>query len=109
PCLRVRDGARTSCKRAHPTLIGALMAVPAERARVAGSQGRRRARHRAPRSVVRDRLEYGALRAVVGILAALPLWVALRLGEVIASLAYLLDVPHRRIGMRNLALAFPDR
>jgi KDO2-lipid IV(A) lauroyltransferase len=50
-----------------------------------------------------------ALRAIVGLLAALPLFVALRLGELAAFIAYLVDRPHRRIGMRNLGIAFPDK
>jgi KDO2-lipid IV(A) lauroyltransferase len=45
----------------------------------------------------------------VGLLAMLPLGLALRLGEVAALVAYALDRGHRRIGMRNLALAFPER
>jgi KDO2-lipid IV(A) lauroyltransferase len=31
------------------------------------------------------------------------------MGELGALLAYALDVPHRRVGMRNLLIAFPDR
>jgi KDO2-lipid IV(A) lauroyltransferase len=58
---------------------------------------------------VRDRFEYTALRAAVGLLAVLPLGVALRVGERLAGLVYLLDWPHRRIGMRNLAIAFPEK
>jgi KDO2-lipid IV(A) lauroyltransferase len=58
---------------------------------------------------VRQWLEYLALRLVVGILGAVPLWLALRLGELGAFVGYLVDVPHRRVGMRNLAIAFPER
>src|SRR5262249_32648340 len=58
---------------------------------------------------VRAWLEYAALRAVIGVLAALPLWVALRMGEFGGFLTYVLDVPHRRTGMRNLLIAFPER
>src|SRR5581483_10510972 len=65
-------------------------------------------RRRAPRPVL-DRVEYVALRAVVGFLAALPLALALRVGEAVALLAWWLDRPHRRIGMTNLAIAFPER
>jgi KDO2-lipid IV(A) lauroyltransferase len=43
------------------------------------------------------------------VLAALPLWLALRLGELGALLAYLIDLPHRGVGMHNLAIAFPER
>jgi len=89
------------------------MAVSAERTAEAVAPRRRRtaARRRPPkaRSQARDRLEYVALRAVMGVLAMLPLVVALRIGELFALAAYVLDVPHRRIGMRNLAIAFPDR
>src|SRR5438094_10493396 len=58
---------------------------------------------------VRARVEYLALRVVMGLLGALPLSLALRLGELGALLAYALDVAHRRIGMVNLGVAFPSR
>jgi KDO2-lipid IV(A) lauroyltransferase len=58
---------------------------------------------------VRVWFEYATLRGVFAFLAALPLWLGLRLGELVALLAYLLDMPHRRVGMRNLAIAFPER
>jgi len=87
-----------------------MTAVPAERMpRALGPRGRPptgRRRHRRPR---REWLGYVALRAAVGILGRVPLGLALRLGEFAALLAYLIDVPHRRVGMQNLALAFPDR
>src|SRR2546425_13020401 len=57
----------------------------------------------------RDWLEYLALRAAFGALAALPLGAALRAGELVALVAYALDRPHRRIGMRNLEIAFPEK
>src|SRR3989442_13913288 len=57
----------------------------------------------------RDWLEYVALRAAFGALIALPLGAALRVGELAALVAYLLDRPHRRVGMRNLEIAFPDK
>src|SRR5215813_7963569 len=88
------------------------MAVLAERLPRAEAPRRRRrpgVRRSSFWSAVRERLEYVALRGVMGALAALPLWVALRIGEVAAFLAYLVDLPHRRIGMRNLALAFPEK
>jgi Kdo2-lipid IVA lauroyltransferase/acyltransferase len=87
------------------------MTLPAERVPVALGRPRRRARAgraRAPGAAAAW-IQYAALRTVVGVLLVLPLWLALRLGELGALLAYLVDVPHRRIGMRNLALAFPDR
>ena len=61
------------------------------------------------RGRARVRLEYVALRVVMGLLGALPLSLALRLGELGALLAYGLDVPHRRTGMVNLGIAFPER
>jgi len=57
----------------------------------------------------RDWLEYLALRAALGVLGTLPLGVALRAGELAALLAFLFDRPHRRVGMRNLEIAFPDK
>jgi len=86
------------------------MTLPAER--MPAALGPRRWRIRVARrrpNRQRARLEYVALRAALGLLAALPLRIALRVGEFGALLAYLLDLPHRRIGMRNLAIAFPER
>ena len=86
------------------------MAVPLERTAAPAAARRRPAvlsvRRKSPR---RDRIEYLGLRAAVGALAALPLALAVRLGAALGWLAYWLDVPHRRIGMRNLAIAFPER
>lgn len=88
------------------------MSVLAERAALAAprdrSQRRRTARTRA-HSPLRDRLEYGVIRAAAGILGVLPLGLALRVGEAVAFFGYLLDRRHRRIGMRNLAIAFPEK
>jgi len=39
----------------------------------------------------------------------LPLGAALRVGELAALVAYLLDRRHRRVGMRNLEIAFPEK
>jgi len=90
------------------------MAVSAERTAEAAAPRRRRAAAarrgpRRPRAPVRNGIEYAVLRAVVGVLALLPLAVALRIGELVALLAYALDVPHRRIGMTNLGIAFPEK
>src|SRR5437764_11969641 len=73
-------------------------------------RGRPRAAVRHERSLhARDWLEYLALRAAFAALAAVPLAVALRAGEFAALAAYVLDRPHRRIGMRNLEIAFRDK
>jgi len=90
------------------------MMVPAERMPAALAPRRRpgarpRLASRGRRGRVRARLEYLVLRAVMGLLGALPLSLALRLGELGGLLAYALDVPHRRIGMVNLGFAFPER
>jgi KDO2-lipid IV(A) lauroyltransferase len=89
------------------------MTAPAERMPAAPAPRRPRARPRVAarrrRGRVRTRLEYLALRAVMGLLGALPLGLALRVGELGALLAYALDAPHRRVGMVNLKLAFPER
>jgi KDO2-lipid IV(A) lauroyltransferase len=58
---------------------------------------------------VRQRLEYGAFLAVYGTLATLPLDVAMRLASAIGALAIRLDRRHRRIGLINLAIAFPEK
>jgi len=54
-------------------------------------------------------MEYALVRGVQLGLTVLPLDLALRVGEALAWLAYLVAVRHRRIGMTNLALAFPER
>ena len=71
--------------------------------------GTRKPRRRRAASPLRIRAEYLALRAIVGFLAALPLGLALRVGEAILWLVYLVAVPLRRVGMTNLAIAFPDK
>jgi len=55
------------------------------------------------------RIEYAAFLLVHGFLAALPLGVAMRLAAGVAALAIRLDRRHRRIGLQNLAIAFPDK
>jgi KDO2-lipid IV(A) lauroyltransferase len=63
---------------------------------------------RAP-SPVRDRFEYLALRAIVGFLAMLPLTLALRVGEAVTWMVWLVALPLRRVGMMNLTIAFPNK
>jgi KDO2-lipid IV(A) lauroyltransferase len=70
---------------------------------------RRKAGRRGGASPLRIRVEYLTLRAIVGALAVLPLGLALRVGAGVAWLAYLLAWPLRRVGMINLAIAFPDK
>ncbi len=67
----------------------------------------RRRRSRARR--LRDRLEYAAFLTVYGLLAVLPLAAAMRLAAAVAALVIRLDRHHRRIGLVNLAIAFPER
>lgn len=45
----------------------------------------------------------------MGTFGALPLTLAMRLAEAVTWIAYLLDAPHRRIGMINLGIAFPEK
>ena len=45
----------------------------------------------------------------MGALAAVPLAVAFRIAEALTWLVYLLDRLHRRIGMINLGIAFPEK
>ena len=65
------------------------------------------ARHR--RATLRDWLEYGALRTVAGLLNVLPHRLALGFSAAVAGLAIRLDRRHRRIGLTNLAIAFPEK
>jgi len=60
-------------------------------------------------SPFRARLEYLVLRAMMGLLAALPLGAALRLGELGGLLAYVVAGGLRRVGMQNLLIAFPEK
>jgi Kdo2-lipid IVA lauroyltransferase/acyltransferase len=87
------------------------MAVPAERTPAPARSPRRAARRPRGRrrSRVLDRVEYFALRAVMGAFRALPLAWALRVAAAVALVAYAVARPLRRVGMTNLALAFPDR
>ncbi|MBI3770363.1 MAG: lysophospholipid acyltransferase family protein [Deltaproteobacteria bacterium] len=57
----------------------------------------------------RHRLEYAGFLLVYATLAALPLEVAMRLAAAVAVLAIRLDRRHRRIGLVNLAIAFPEK
>lgn len=61
------------------------------------------------RSTALDRLSFAALRAVMGALARLPIAWALRVGAAAALAGYALARPLRRVGLRNLELAFPER
>lgn len=55
------------------------------------------------------RLEYAAFLVVYRALATLPLGFAMRLAAAVAALAIRLDRRHRRIGLTNLAIAFPEK
>src|SRR2546423_14169229 len=74
---------------------GRMPAAPAPRRRP-GARPRLAPKRR--RGRVRTRAEYLALRVVMGLLGALPLSLALRLGQLGALLAYAFDVSHRRGG-----------
>ena len=54
------------------------------------------------------RLEYAAFRLIFGLLASLPLQVALRLGSWIGDVLYFVDRPHRRLALWHLRIAFPQ-
>jgi KDO2-lipid IV(A) lauroyltransferase len=56
-----------------------------------------------------DYLEYAVFAAVFSFFSALPRRVALAVGAFLGEILYRVDVPHRRIALYNLALAFPDR
>jgi KDO2-lipid IV(A) lauroyltransferase len=58
---------------------------------------------------MRQRLEYAAAWPFVKILSALPRPLARAFGISIAWVVYVLHVRLRRVGMRNLALAFPEK
>jgi KDO2-lipid IV(A) lauroyltransferase len=79
---------------------------PVNVARRRRSQAVKRPRETSP---VRARVEYVALRAAIGVLATLPLSVALRVGELGALIAYLVASGPRRVGTINLRIAFPEK
>lgn len=52
-------------------------------------------------------LEYAVFRAAFGFFAWLPRRAALAVGALLGDLLFLFDIPHRRIALYNLRLAFP--
>jgi len=58
---------------------------------------------------MRQRLEYAAAWPFIKILGMLPRPLARAAGIVLARVVYLLHVRLRQVGMRNLALAFPEK
>jgi KDO2-lipid IV(A) lauroyltransferase len=58
---------------------------------------------------LRHRLEYLALRGALWMFGALSRPLALRLGALVGSILYLLDRPHRRVALKNLSIAFPEK
>lgn len=55
------------------------------------------------------RCEYVLVRGVFLFLRAIPFPIAFRIGETVGKLLHWIDRPHRRVGLTNLALAFPDK
>ena len=55
-----------------------------------------------------DYLEYVIFRAAIGFFSILPRRLALAVGAWLGELLYCVDVPHRRIALHNLRLAFPQ-
>lgn len=55
------------------------------------------------------RIEYTFFSSFFSLFRLLPFPAAFRIGEAVGWLVYMLDRPHRRVGLLNLALAFPDR
>ncbi|MGB0104772.1 MAG: lipid A biosynthesis acyltransferase, partial [Candidatus Sulfotelmatobacter sp.] len=58
---------------------------------------------------MRQRLEYAAAWPFIKIMGVLPRPLARAIGMGLAWVIYLLHVRLRRVGMRNLALAFPEK
>ena len=87
------------------------MAVGAARSTApAGPQRRSGRRSRGRRhSTFLDRVAFVAVRATMGVLGALPLALAMRIAAGVALVAYAAAGGLRRVGMRNLAIAFPER
>lgn len=72
---------------------------------------RRKKRIRPPRQRknLLARIEYVLFLAVFGFLRGLPFPVAFRVGELVGRVLSVLDRPHRKVGLTNLAIAFPDK
>lgn len=66
-----------------------------------------KAEHPRP-ATTKDRLEYLAFRAGIGLFAHMPRPLALRAGALLGELFFRLDAKDRRTGLTNLAIAFPD-
>jgi KDO2-lipid IV(A) lauroyltransferase len=58
---------------------------------------------------MRQRIEYAAAWPLIKILGILPRPAARAVGKCLACVVYLLHVRLRRVGMRNLSLAFPEK
>ncbi len=58
---------------------------------------------------LRYRVEYAAFLVVFGALRVLPLATAMRLAAAVAAIVIRVARPIRRIGLRNLAIAFPEK
>ncbi|MDQ5845800.1 MAG: lysophospholipid acyltransferase family protein [Acidobacteriota bacterium] len=54
-------------------------------------------------------LEYAAARPILGALGLMPPRAAMRLGQVVGRIAYLVAADLRQTGRRNLELAFPEK
>ena len=61
------------------------------------------------RLLLRHRLEYFAVRAVIAATRVLPIGVVLGIGTVLGRAFYRFDAPHRRLALSNLRAAFPVR
>ena len=89
-----------------PVVAGEESTAPLPRR--ARSRRRRTTRTRAA-SRAWDRAEYLVARAIIGFLGMLPMPLALRVGEAVMWMVWLVAVPLRRVGMTNLTIAFPDK
>src|SRR5688572_6147367 len=56
-----------------------------------------------------DALLYIFVRALVGLIQALPLLLVARIGRAGGALFYWLDGRHRRVAQQNLRLSFPEK
>jgi Kdo2-lipid IVA lauroyltransferase/acyltransferase len=75
----------------------------------ASATAERDASERRAQPAFHHRVEYAAFRLVYGCLALLPLAVAMRVAAAAAACAIRVDRRHRRIGLINLAIAFPEK
>lgn len=93
-------GATSRTAAGHPASDTASPQPPRRKKRIRPARQKKR---------LLARIEYVLFMALFGFLRGLPFRVAFRVGEEIGRVLYRFDRPHRKVGLTNLAIAFPDK